>query len=361
VSVRVLIIGAGNAGLRIAEGLARSSRVDRLVLCDISRDRAPLVGAILDSCYDCDVKFIELDGTRQKSVEEVLRTKKPDLVLQSACLLSPWATLGRSDPTSQALSQAGLAVQLPVQLPVLTTVMKAVRQVDFKGPVANLSFPDVTHMILDRFGLAPTVGLGNVSICHLRVRAALRKTSMKTHGSCAPFPLIRLVGHHHHVYGVMEATPPADPQESCRVYLGERGERADELAYQGFPIKTGIDFNIITAAAALRVLLALLPGAEPLRFSAPAPQGLPGGYPVVISDGKVELDLPETVDLTEAKELHQRMARLDGIESISDDGTVQFSEKAKKAVADIDPALSEPLRVKEWIPRALLLKRHVGA
>ena len=360
-SVRVLIIGAGNAGLRIAEGLARSGRVDRLVLCDISRDRAPLVGAILDSCYDCDVKFIELDGTRQKSVEEVLRTKKPDLVLQSACLLSPWATLGRSDPTSQALSQAGLAVQLPVQLPVLTTVMKAVRQVDFKGPVANLSFPDVTHMILDRFGLAPTVGLGNVSICHLRVRAALRKTSMKTHGSCAPFPLIRLVGHHHHVYGVMEATPPADPQESCRVYLGERGERADELAYQGFPIKTGIDFNIITAAAALRVLLALLPGAEPLRFSAPAPQGLPGGYPVFISDGKVELDLPETVDLTEAKELHQRMARLDGIESISDDGTVQFSEKAKKAVADIDPALSEPLRVKEWIPRALLLKRHVGA
>lgn len=360
-NARVLIIGAGNAGLRIAEGLARSGRVNRLVLCDISRDRAPIVGGILDSCYDCNVKFIELDGTQQGKLERVLRGEKPDLILQSACLLSPWATLGRSDPVAQALSQAGLALQLPVQLPVLTTVMKAVRDVDFKGPVANLSYPDISHMILDRMGLAPTIGLGNVSICHLRVRAAWRKTSMKTDGSSAPLPLIRLVGHHHHVYGVMEAQSPADPQESCRVYLGENARRADQLAYQGFPIKTGIDFNIITAAAALRVLLALLPGAEPLRFSAPAPQGLPGGYPVLIRDGEIGLDLPDHVDLNEVRDFHQRMARHDGLESIADDGTVLFSEKAKKAVADIDPALSEPLRVKEWIPRALLLKRHVGA
>lgn len=360
-SARVLIIGAGNAGLRIAEGLARSGRVNQLVLCDISPDRAPMVGAILDSCYDCNVKFIELDATRPKKVEETLRTEKPDLVLQSACLLSPWATLGRSDPVSQALSQAGLAVQLPVQLPVLTTVMKAVREVDFKGPVANLSFPDVSHIILDRFGLAPTVGLGNVSICHLRVRAALRKKLMKTDDSSDPLPLIRLVGHHHHVYGVMEANPPADPEESCRVYLGEDARRADELAYQGFPIKTGIDYNIITAAAALPVLLALLPGAEPFRFSAPAPQGLPGGYPVVISDGKVELDLPDDVHLSEVKDFHQHMVRLDGLESVSDDGTVIFSEKAKQAAARIDPALCEPLTIEKWISRALLLKRHVGA
>jgi len=67
------------------------------------------------------------------------------------------------------------------------------------------------------------------------------------------------------------------------------------------------------------------------------------------------------VDLTEAKELHQRMARLDGIESISDDGTVQFSEKAKQAVARVDPSLSEPLTVKDWIPRAALLKRYVSS
>ena len=37
------------------------------------------------------------------------------------------------------------------------------------------------------------------------------------------------------------------------------------------------------------------------------------------------------------------------------------AEEPKQAVAGIDPALSEPLTVKDWIPRALLLKRHVLA
>jgi hypothetical protein len=50
---------------------------------------------------------------------------------------------GRTDKVAMALSQAGLGVQLPAQLPILSTVMKAIREVDFNGPVANLSFPDV--------------------------------------------------------------------------------------------------------------------------------------------------------------------------------------------------------------------------
>ena len=39
-------------------------------------------------------------------------------------------------------------------------------------------------------------------------------------------------------------------------------------------------YNAVTAAATLPVLEALLPGAPPLRWSTPAPDGLPGGYPV---------------------------------------------------------------------------------
>jgi hypothetical protein len=40
--------------------------------------------------------------------------------------------------------------------------------------VANLSLPDLTHPILERVGLAPTVGLGNVAMMLIRARAALR-------------------------------------------------------------------------------------------------------------------------------------------------------------------------------------------
>jgi hypothetical protein len=226
--------------------------------------------------------------------------------------------------------------------------------------VANLSFPDVNHVVLDRLGLAPTIGLGNVSISHLRVRAAVRKNLMHEGVLADSFPLIRLIGHHNQVYNVMEAKAPDNPGESIRVYLGEAGRRADELAYQGYPITPGIDFNIITAAAALPVILALLPGAGPLRFSAPAPLGMPGGYPVVISDGSVELDLPENVDLQEAVDFQWQLARHDGVEEVAEDGTVLFTDKAKQAVKSIDPHLCEPLIFDKWLPRWLLLMSYMN-
>ncbi len=357
---RILIIGVGNAGLKIADGLARSGKVDELILADISPEGGPDIAGMLDSCYDCEVKFIELNGLQQKKVEELLHNEKPDMVVQSASLTSPWAMHGRTDKIAKALSQAGLGVQLPAQLPILSTVMKAIREIDFNGPVANLSFPDVSHAVLDRFGLAPTIGLGNVSISHLRVRAAIRKNRKHEEGLVDSFPLIRLIGHHNQVYNVMQAEMPNAPGEYCRVYLGEEGRRADELAYQGYPITPGIDFNIITAAAALPAILALLPGAEPLRFSVPAPKALPGGYPVVINDGQVELDLPDKVDLQEAVDFQWHLARHDGVETITQDGTVLFTDKAKQAVKSIDPHLCEPLTLDKCLPRWLLLMSYMN-
>jgi len=357
----VLIVGVGDAGSKIADALARSGKVDRLVLTDQSQERGPTIAGMLASCYECSVDFNGLDATRQQDVEQLLHAAKPDLVVQSASLLSPWAMIGRTDMVATALGQAGLAVQLPAQLPILMTVMRAIRAIDFQGPVANLSFPDVSHVILDRLGLAPTIGLGNVSMQHLRVRTALREQIIRDGGSSDEMPLIRLVGHHNQVYDVMKAQAPTNPDERCRVYLGKAGERADELAYQGFPMMPGVDYNIITAAAALPVLLALLPGAESLRFSAPAPRGLPGGYPVVIEGGKVELDLPENAPLQDAVAFHWRIGRADGVDSVADDGTVVFSEQAKQAVRLIDPVLCEPLSPSDYLPRYQLLMRHLNS
>ena len=357
---RILIVGVGNAGLKIADGLVLSGKVDELVLADISPEGGPDIAGMLDSCYNCEVKFFELDGLQQNKVEKLLRNEKPDVVVQSASLTSPWAMHGRTDKIAGALSLAGLAVQLPAQLPILTTVMKAIREVGFNGPVANLSFPDVNNALLDSFGLAPTIGLGNVSISHLRVRAAVRKKRIREGTLSDSFPLIRLIGHHNQVYNVMEAETPENPDESIRVYLGKEGRRADELAYQGYPITPGIDFNIITAAAALPAILALLPGAEPLSFSVPAPGGLPGGYPVVISDGNVELDLPESVDFQEAVDFQWQLARNDGVEKVTEDGTVLFTDKAKQAVKSIDPRLCEPLIFGKWLPRWLLLMSYMN-
>jgi hypothetical protein len=346
----------------MAAGLVHSGRLRRLTLAGLCQGRGPAAAGLLASLGECPVAFVELDGTSQGEVEALLRREQPDLLVQSASLVSPWLAIGRRDPVAQALAAAGLGVQLPAQLPVLTAVMQAVRTVDFTGPVANLSLPDVTHSVLQGRSLAPTIGLGNVSMQLLRVRSALIAGMAGTPGTPpGEVPLIRLVGHHKQVYGVMTAAPPADPALRVRVYLGEAGDRADDLAYQGFPLPPSVDYNVVTAASARPVLLALLPGADPLRFSAPAPEGLPGGYPVRIAGGAVALDLPPGAELDEIVAFHRRLGRGDGIEEIAEDGTVTFTEAAQAAVSAVDPALAEPLAPDQITARYERLARLLNA
>jgi hypothetical protein len=345
---RVLVIGPGDMGARILAGLALLPGVDELVLAGVPAAAGEDAVGMVRSTTDVAARFVAADCTDQSAVEALLADGNPDVIVQCASLMSPWALVDRTDDVARAIASAGLAVMLPMQLPVVRAVMSAASATGFAGPVANLSFPDVTNGILDRLGLAPTIGLGNVTMQLLRVRGALRAEL----GWDAELPLVRVIGHHNQVYPVMRAEPPADPDDRVRVFLGEQGERADHLAYLGHPYAAGVVYNRVTAAACIRVVEALLPGAAPTRISAPAPFGLPGGYPVVIDEGTVTLDLPPGQDLDEVVAWQSSIGRHDGVDSIAADGTVSFTDRARAAVAEVAPWLTDPLHPDEALDRA---------
>jgi hypothetical protein len=345
---RVLVIGPGDMGARIIAGLASTPGVHELVLAGVPAAAGEEAVGMVRSTTDVAARFTAADCTDQAVVEALLADSKPDVIVQCASLMSPWALGGRTDDGARAFASAGLAVTLPMQLPVVRAVMSAVRATGCTAPVANLSFPDVTNGILDRLGLAPTIGLGNVTMQLLRVRDALRGQL----GPDAELPLVRVIGHHNQVYPVMRAEPPDDPNDRVRVFLGEDGERADHLAYLGQPYAAGVIYNELTAVACIDVVQALLPGAGTTRISAPAPFGLPGGYPVVIDDGMISLDLPPGQGLDEVSAWQAAIARNDGVEAIADDGTVAFTEHAREAVAKVAPWLTEPLHPDEASERA---------
>ncbi len=293
---RVLIIGPGDMGRRIALGLGARPDVRELVLAGLSGGTGAAAAGMVGSVCDVVVRFDGRDCASAEAVADLIEEARPDVIVQCASLLSPWALLGRDDPVARALAAAGLGVALPMQLPVVLATMRAARHVGFAGPVANLSFPDVANVVLGRLGLAPTCGLGNVTMHLLRVRGALRAEL----GPDAELPLLRLLGHHNQVYAVMRADEPADPAERVRVHVGEEGARRDDLAYRGHPFAAGVVYNEVTAAAVVETVAALLPRAGRTRLSVPASFGLPGGYPVAIEDGVLELDLPPGVQLDEA-------------------------------------------------------------
>jgi hypothetical protein len=356
-----IIIGAGDMGMKMAQGLLHQDRLDRLVLTNVNSERQRDLADMLSSAHGIPIELVELDGRDHRAVRDVLQKTNPDLVIQAASLFGPWAVIGSDHPVIRHLSAAGIGIQLPNQLPVLTTVMRAVKDLGLTCPVANISAPDVTHPVLAAQDLAPTVGLGNVSMHLLRARSAWRARQEKRGDAVGAPPLMRLIGHHCHVYGVMKAEFPENAEESTRVFLGENGERDDHLAYEGRPFQAGPIYNVITGVASLPVLSALLPDGPATRFSAPAPFGLPGGYPLRIEAGAVAFDLPPGVTRDDAVAFNTAMGRLDGIETIEADGTVHFTEAARSHAAKVDPRLAEPLDPRDLETRTALLLEIVNA
>ena len=355
VGARILLIGPGDLGQRLAAGLASFPEVGELVLAGRDPGWGGPLAALIEACGTCRVRFHELDVHRRGDLERLLRRERPDLLVQCAAEFSPWWLGERPEPLAAALGRAGFALQLPVQLPLVMAVMQGVRTAGLGAPVVNASYPDVTHPILAARGLAPTVGIGNAGMIEARVRAALRHRP-EIDGA----EPIRVAAHHAHVTPVVQARPPAPPATRPRVYLGEEGRRDDALAFAGPPLPSERRLNALSAAAGLPLLRALLAGGPALRTSAPGPAGLPGGWPVRVEAGRIELDLPTGAGRDELEAFQWESARQDGVERVEADGTVVFTAEARAELRPWAGELAEPLALEEVEERRDFLFYRLG-
>ena len=360
---KVLIIGLGDLGQRLAFGVAGLSEVGELVLAGRPSEGASALATLVAACGRSRVRFTPLDALCRSAVERLIRHERPSMLVQCASLLSPWFIAGGQTAVCQAVVKAGFGAQLSAQLPIVTRLMEAVHEIGYQGPVVNCSYPDVTHPVLASRGLAPTVGIGNARMIQALVAAALREGATVP-GVSAPArkrPLVRVVGHHAHVTSTILRLRPEEAFARPQVYICERGLPAHDLAYAGSPLRSDPGLNAMPAATALPIFRALLRSNAPCRVSVPGPLGLPGGYPVVIEGARLRLDLPDGIGFDAAVNFNRRSARFDGIEEVTEDGTVVYTEAAKSAVKRVAPALCEPLNPQEAEERFAYLRRRLRA
>ena len=64
------------------------------------------------------------------------------------------------------------------------------------------------------------------------------------------------------------------------------------------------------------------------RLHTPAPNGLPGGYPIRVQHGQIEVSLPQGWELADAIAAMEHCHTLDGVPSIHSDGAVHFTDLA---------------------------------
>jgi hypothetical protein len=350
---KVLLIGTGDLAMRIALALSARGRAGEIVLAGRRVEPGLAMARMVHACGEAPSRYVQLNALNVDAVAECIQHEKPQVLVQCATLMSPWLLHERQDPVAQRLRSAGFAAQLCAQIPAVLQVMRAVRAAHHACSVVNCSFPDVTHPVLHRLGLAPTIGVGNAGMIEGLVRAALQPNG-------SPVRRLDVLAHHFHVAPVVTSDPARLRHwPGPRVYLDGRRvpDQEASLLFGAAPIPLARDINASSAAHAVRVIEALMPDADPLRTCAPGPGGRPGGWPVLIEQGRVCISLPDELTEEDAIAFHHRVAEGDGVERIDPDGTVHLTPLTREHLAGLPAELAAPLNPDEALQRFALLQR----
>jgi hypothetical protein len=324
----VMLIGLGDLGSVTLELLARENAIGRIIVasrnpergqarCNLARMSAIAQGHVPD------VSFLPLDLNDRPTVAETVCREAPDLIFTAATLQTWWLPNLLPPETRASIQSARYGVWLPVHLTLTMKLMQALQDAAYHGVVLTAPYPDVVNCVLGRLGLAPTCGVGNLGQVVPKIRWL---ASERLH-----VPLdavtVTLVAHHalhEWAWGGRTGEPPP---YFLRVELDGQdvteAAGADEILFASYPLTPGPAIHFLTAACTVHLIRACF-SPEPVILHAPAPHGLPGGYPVIVSSQGVQPAPIQGLSLAEAITINERSHRFDGIERIEDDGTVVY-------------------------------------
>ncbi|MGJ3263020.1 MAG: hypothetical protein ACFE0R_07275 [Salinarimonas sp.] len=329
----IMIVGMGDLSCNVLSLLARDPDTNRLVVAgrdvETARRRANLVRFTMHNLgHVPEIEAVQLDLDDIDATAETLAEVRPDIVFMGASLQSWRVITALPKAVFEALDEAQFGPWLPMHLALNHKLMQAVRLSGVDAQVVNAAFPDAVGPVLAKVGLAPAIGIGNVA----NIVPALSYGVAHLFGKDVADVELRLVAQHyfsHYVPRFGEAGRGAY-HLTARVggqKLNGELDHAAVFAQLDGRLKRlgGVAGQLLTASSAVRVIEAMATDSG-LLAHAPAPAGLPGGYPVrVYRDGAV-LDLDESLDREDAIRINEDCQRADGIEAIEDDGTVVFTE-----------------------------------
>lgn len=336
---RVLLISLGQLNGHILEALSRTGDFVEIVVAGrdpgrgLCKTNLARIGAAIEGRYPV-IRFVELD-VNKVSAGAILRDIAPDVALAAPSML-PWWRLGRLTGRNAGKALAvPFAGWLACHLAPMMAVRRAWADSGLVCPWVGASYPDVVNVILRRTGPAPVCGVGNVDEIIPKVRFAIA-----AHTGCDPASVnVRLVAQHaleYFVYCDAEASPNDRPPFLLRAELNGRdlSNIARGALFTPYPIPYDLNFNLLTASSANRLLPALA-GHGIQYMHVPAPNGLPGGYPVRVEAGRVSLDLAN--EWSQEKAVNCCLASLpwDGLAAIENDGTAAFTQAASQALHEL--------------------------
>ena len=331
----IMMIGLGDLGGHVLEMLVRSPGSRRIITADVNEDwgyRKTNIAAFgaAQMGYYPELEFVIIDLYNIDQTAETIAKYKPEIIYSAASLQSWWVINTLPKEVFEALDIARFGPWLPMHLTLVYKLMQAVKQTGMDIKVVNSAFPDAVNPILDKVGLAPTIGIGNVANPVPAIRSSIAYRLQRPMKDISVFFFAQhYVSHYLPRFG----TPGGAPYFLKAVVDVEdvtQHLNIDEI-FADIPTRFrragGRDGQILTASSAAGITLAISNDSGDIMH-APGPSGLPGGYPVQVDKNGGRVILPKGLTIEEAVRINEEGQRYDGIERIEPDGTVHYAEKS---------------------------------
>lgn len=340
----VMVVGVGGIGGWCVEFLTREPSISKLVAADIRADygRQKLNTAVSGANqmgYYPETEFVQMDLLADVSKNaEIIAKVNPRCIINCSTMLTWWAPSALLAEALKPLTDvAALGPYVALHLRLVYHLMLAVKASGLKPYVVNGAYGDATSPAMKTQGLETTVGMGNLDNMGVLVRKQVaEKEEVKPRDV-----LIYLVAHHFNNVWFSKEGPGPRPPYFIKIFVGEKDvtEKYDTFELlkntaAGRMRLGGSGCDSQVASSQCKHALALLNDSKILSL-APAPGGLPGGYPVRIGADGAKVALPDGITLDEALKINLAGQKRDGIEEIKDDGTIVFTEPVYEAAKKV--------------------------
>ena len=327
------MVGTGDVGSHILEFIARDENSLEWIVGDIDESKAKYLcnNASIGAAHHGKYPVFhpeKIDLFNIEKTAELIKKEKPAAII-NCTVLHTWHLIRQLPEKVYArISSAGLGAWLPCQLALGLNLAKAIKESGEKPYFINTSLSCLTNPVMGKIGLAPTIGIGNVDLI---APAVISYLSQET-GVHRSLINIRLVCHHQHwVYPREAGYQPGAPY-FLKIMINDEVVtnqfNTDKVMFDAVKMyPEGIAFTTVSASSAIKNLKAMVFD-EGLSTHSPGPNGLPGGYPVVLDSRGAEVNLPNEISLEDAIKMNEESGRLDSIQEIKSDGTVVFTEYA---------------------------------
>jgi len=334
----LLVAGTGTFGARIIFDIAVTA--DKPVKVAIGgRNRARMEWLRLAANSRAAIfgrpasfSILPMEWGSAETIAEAISACDPGVVVQAASVQSPSVIHSTDSAWGRLVKDGGLSVTAVFQSLLSERTARAIQLVGNRGAFVNCCYPDVVNGILAAKKVPITCGVGNVAMLSNMFEGDM---GIRQSGSLKVLAHYQCLGPWRLPAAERGGTP-------ARVWIDD--EEISDLYPRFAHLKLSPEPVIdISGCTAVPIIYALL-GHHDLLGHAPAPAGLPGGYPVAIKDRVMSLDLPAGLTHDDAVAWNRAFEEHSGI-VVEDGGQVIYCGTMREVFAKHSTALADGFHV----------------